>query len=101
MGRVYPLGEKVINLPAIRTGELVYRHIFLRSTKCKREERTSRGLKWSLTATAANGLLCEEHWIPMFWQRKEKKGLYYMLPGMNRGNRRKHQLFLRWSIAVG
>ena len=38
----------------------------------------------------------------MFWMRKRKEEhRYYLLPGMGRSNRRRHQQFLRWSIAVG
>ena len=38
----------------------------------------------------------------MFWTRKSKEEhRYYLLPGMGRSNRRRHQQFLRWSIAVG
>jgi hypothetical protein len=36
----------------------------------------------------------------MFGQRK-KRGLYYLLPGMNRSNRLRQRQILRWSIAVG
>ena len=38
----------------------------------------------------------------MFWTRKNKEAhRYYLLPGMGRSNRRRHQQFLRWSIVVG
>jgi hypothetical protein len=38
----------------------------------------------------------------MFWTRKSKEEhRYYLLPGMGRSNRRRHQQFLRWSIVVG
>ena len=38
----------------------------------------------------------------MFWTRKNKEEhRYYLLPGMGRSNRRRHQQFLRWSIVVG
>ena len=38
----------------------------------------------------------------MFWTRKNKEEhRYYLLPGMGRSNRRKHQQFVRWAVAVG
>jgi high-affinity Fe2+/Pb2+ permease len=38
----------------------------------------------------------------MFWTRRNKEEhRYYLLPGMGRSNRRKHQEFLRWAIVVG
>jgi len=41
-------------------------------------------------------------WPLMFWTRKSKEEhRYYLLPGMGRSNRRRHQQFLRWSIVVG
>jgi hypothetical protein len=36
----------------------------------------------------------------MFGQKK-KRGLYYLLPGMNRANRIRQRQILRWSILVG
>jgi hypothetical protein len=36
----------------------------------------------------------------MFGQKK-KRGLYYLLPGMNRSNRLRQRQILRWSILVG
>jgi len=38
----------------------------------------------------------------MFWTRKNKEEhRYYLLPGMGRSNRRRHQQFVRWAIIVG
>lgn len=37
----------------------------------------------------------------MFGLKKKKRGLYYLLPGMNRANRRKQKEILRWSILIG
>jgi hypothetical protein len=38
----------------------------------------------------------------MFWTRKNKEEhRYYLLPGMGRSNRRRHQEFVRWAIVVG
>jgi len=38
----------------------------------------------------------------MFWTRRNKdEHRYYLLPGMGRANRRKHQEFLRWAVVVG
>ena len=39
----------------------------------------------------------------MFDAKKKKRGLYYLLPGMNRANRVRQKQILRWSIlfAVG
>jgi len=38
----------------------------------------------------------------MFWTRKQKEEhRYYLLPGMGRSNRRRHQQFVRWAIVVG
>lgn len=37
----------------------------------------------------------------MFGARKKQRGLYYLLPGMNRANREKQKRILRWSILVG
>ncbi|HYT61171.1 MAG TPA: hypothetical protein VEL06_13435 [Haliangiales bacterium] len=38
----------------------------------------------------------------MFWTRKNKEEhRYYLLPGMGRSNRRRHQQFVRWAIVVG
>ncbi len=36
----------------------------------------------------------------MFGQKKNR-GLYYLLPGMNRANRIRRRQILRWSILVG
>jgi len=36
----------------------------------------------------------------MFGQKK-KRGLYYLLPGMNRSNRIRQRQILRWSILIG
>jgi hypothetical protein len=44
----------------------------------------------------------QNHRRLMFWTRKSKEEhRYYLLPGMGRSNRRRHQQFLRWSIVVG
>jgi hypothetical protein len=32
---------------------------------------------------------------------KKKRGLYYLLPGMNRSNRIRQRQILKWSIVVG
>jgi hypothetical protein len=32
---------------------------------------------------------------------KKKRGLYYLLPGMNRSNRIRQRQILRWSIIIG
>jgi len=38
----------------------------------------------------------------MFWTRKNKEEhRYYLLPGMGRSNRKRHQQFVRWAIVVG
>jgi hypothetical protein len=38
----------------------------------------------------------------MFWTRKNKEEhRYYLLPGMGRSNRRRHQQFVRWAIVIG
>jgi hypothetical protein len=37
----------------------------------------------------------------MFGFNKKKRGLYYLLPGMNRSNRQRQKELLRWSILVG
>ena len=38
----------------------------------------------------------------MFWTKRNKGDhRYYLLPGMGRANRRKHQEVLRWAIVVG
>jgi hypothetical protein len=39
----------------------------------------------------------------MFGRKKPKKehGLYYLLPGMNTGNRRRRRMIARISIAIG
>ena len=38
----------------------------------------------------------------MFWMRKNKEDhRYYLLPGMGRSNRRRHQQFVRWAVVVG
>jgi hypothetical protein len=36
----------------------------------------------------------------MFGQKK-RRGLYYLLPGMNRSNRIRQRQILRWSILAG
>jgi hypothetical protein len=36
----------------------------------------------------------------MFGQKK-KRGLYYLLPGMNRSNRIRQRQVLKWSILIG
>jgi hypothetical protein len=35
----------------------------------------------------------------MFGANKKKHGLYYLLPGMTRANRRKRAVIIRWSLA--
>lgn len=37
----------------------------------------------------------------MFGLPKKKRGLYYLLPGMNQSNRRRRKEILRWAIVVG
>ncbi len=38
----------------------------------------------------------------MFWTKKNKEEhRYYLLPGMGRSNRRRHEQFLRWAVVVG
>lgn len=37
----------------------------------------------------------------MLGLKRKKRGLYYLLPGMNRANREKQKIFLRWAILVG
>jgi len=38
----------------------------------------------------------------MFWTRRNKEEhRYYLLPGMGRSNRRRHQQFVRWAMVVG
>ena len=37
----------------------------------------------------------------MFESRKKKRGLYYLLPGMNRSNRERQKQILRWAILFG
>ena len=37
----------------------------------------------------------------MFWRKRKKHGLYYLLPGMTRANRRRRRVVFRWSIVVG
>lgn len=38
----------------------------------------------------------------MFGTKKNKEEhRYYLLPGMGRSNRRRHQEFLRWGVVVG
>lgn len=38
----------------------------------------------------------------MFWQKKNKEEMrYYLLPGMGRSNRRRHQQIFRWALVVG
>ena len=41
--------------------------------------------------------------LGMFWRRKPKKdhSLYYLLPGMNSGNRKRHKRMVRISILIG
>ncbi len=36
----------------------------------------------------------------MFGQKK-KRGLYYLLPGMNRSNRIRQRMILKWAILAG
>ena len=38
----------------------------------------------------------------MFWSRRNKEEhRYYLLPGMGRSNRRRHQELLIWAVVVG
>jgi len=37
----------------------------------------------------------------LFGSRRKKHGLYYLLPGMTRANRRKRRTVLRWSVLIG
>jgi hypothetical protein len=37
----------------------------------------------------------------MFWTRKNKEEHRYLLPGMGRSNRRRHQEIFWWGIVVG
>lgn len=37
----------------------------------------------------------------IFGGQRKRQGLYYLLPGMNRGNREKRRRILRWSVFVG
>lgn len=37
----------------------------------------------------------------MFNRKGKKHGLYYLLPGMTRANRRKRKIFFWYSVAVG
>jgi hypothetical protein len=37
----------------------------------------------------------------MLFRGRKKRGLYYLLPGMARSNRRHNILVMRWSIAFG
>jgi hypothetical protein len=37
----------------------------------------------------------------MFWRKKKEHGLYYLLPGMSSGNRRKHKKVLLISVLIG
>lgn len=38
----------------------------------------------------------------MFWRKRNpEEHRYYLLPGMGRSNRRRHQQILRWSIIAG
>ncbi len=38
----------------------------------------------------------------MFWEKKNKEEMrYYLLPGMGRSNRRRHQQIFRWAVVVG
>jgi hypothetical protein len=38
----------------------------------------------------------------MFWKKKNpEEHRYYLLPGMGKSNRRRHQQFVRWAILVG
>ena len=40
--------------------------------------------------------------VPMFWTRRNKEEhRYYLLPGMGRSNRKRHQELIKWSIVVG
>ena len=36
----------------------------------------------------------------MFWSQK-RRGLYYMLPGMNRSNRMRARKVLAWALVAG
>ena len=38
----------------------------------------------------------------MFWKKKNpEEHRYYLLAGMGKSNRRRHQQFVRWAIVVG
>ena len=37
----------------------------------------------------------------MFDGKRKKHGLYYLLPGMNRGNRERRKRILLWSLVIG
>jgi hypothetical protein len=39
--------------------------------------------------------------IPAIFRSKKKRGLYYLLPGMNTSNRRRRREIFRWSLLVG
>ncbi len=39
--------------------------------------------------------------MALFGSPRKRHGLYYLLPGMNRGNREKRRRFFRWSVLVG
>lgn len=39
--------------------------------------------------------------MALFGSRRKKHGLYYLLPGMSRANRRKRRMIFRWSLVVG
>ena len=38
--------------------------------------------------------------IPAILRSKKKKGLYYLLPGMNTSNRRRRREIFKWSLLV-
>ena len=37
----------------------------------------------------------------MFGRKEKKHGLYYLLPGMTRANRRKRKVFFWYSLLIG
>lgn len=37
----------------------------------------------------------------LFGSRRKKQGLYYLLPGMTRANRRKRKRVFWWSVVIG
>jgi len=39
--------------------------------------------------------------IPGFLWPRKKRGLYYLLPGMNRCNRQRRRELFKWSLLVG